>query len=197
MTHHRKADHPIDRRFIDRWSPRAFEPRPVTFDQLASLFEAARWAPSCVNSQPWRFVYAMRDTPDWQRFLDLLTPNNQAWAKNASVLVIACSHTQMSFPGASSVVPSPTHSFDTGAAWMQLALQAVEQGLQTHAMAGFDRERAAKDLDIPSDYRVEAAIAIGWPGDKSALPEALQAREVPSPRHAISRFAFAGRFIGS
>ena len=80
---------------------------------------------------------------------------------------------------------------------MQLALQAVEQGLQTHAMAGFDRERAARDLDVPSDYRVEAAIAIGWPGDKALLPEALQARETPSPRHAVERFAFPGRFIGS
>lgn len=197
MTQPRKADHPIDKRFIERWSPRAFDPRPMTHDQLASLFEAARWAPSCVNSQPWRFIYAMRDTPDWPRFLELLAPNNQAWAKNASVLVIVCSHTQMSFPGSTSMVPSPTHSFDTGAAWMQLALQAVEQGLQTHAMAGFDRERAAKELDVPSDYRVEAAIAIGWPGDKASLPEAYQARETPSPRHPVARFAYAGRFIGS
>ncbi|MEQ1756149.1 MAG: nitroreductase family protein [Micropepsaceae bacterium] len=197
MTSPRTADHPIDPRFTQRWSPRAFDPRPITHDQLASLFEAARWAPSCLNSQPWRFVYAMRDTGDWQRFVDLLTPNNQSWAKNASALVIVASHTQMAFPGSTNFVPSPTHSFDTGAAWMQLALQAVEQGLQTHGMAGFDRERAARDLDIPSDYRVEAAIAIGWPGDKASLPEALQAREMPSPRNPISRFAFPGRFIGS
>lgn len=197
MTTSRTADHPIDPRFTQRWSPRAFDPRPITYDQLASLFEAARWAPSCMNSQPWRFIYAMRDTSDWPRFLDLLAPNNQSWAKNASALAIVASHSQMAFPGSTNFVPSPTHSFDAGAAWMQLALQAVTQGLQTHGMAGFDRERAARDLDIPSDYRVEAAIAIGWPGDKASLPEALQAREMPSPRHPIARFAFPGRFLGS
>lgn len=189
----RTADHPIDPLFLERWSPRAFDPRLISADQLATLFEAARWAPSCINSQPWRFVYAIRDSADWATFVDLLFPMNQVWAQNASVLVIACSNTLMARPDGGQA-PSPTHSFDAGAAWAMLALQAVRMGLQTHAMAGLDREKAAKVLGVPDTVRVEAAIAIGWAGDKTALPEAMQERETPSGRNPLASFAFEGRF---
>lgn len=190
----RSPDHPIDARFVARWSPRAFDARPMTAEQLAPLFEAARWAPSCLNSQPWRFVYALRTSAAWPDFLGLLTPNNQAWAQHASALIVLCSYKLMTFPGGTGSMPSPNHSFDTGAAWMQFALQAMELGMRTHAMAGFDRARAAQLLQLPDDCQVEAAIAVGWPGDAAALPEALQAREFPSGRQPLASFAFAGTF---
>lgn len=190
----RVADHPVDPRFPARWSPRAFDGRPMTAEALSPLFEAARWAPSCMNSQPWRFVYALKGSADWAAFLDVLSPTNQIWVKDASALVFVCAQTLIGPPGATSGMPSPSYSFDAGAAWMQLALQAVELGMQTHAMAGFDRDRAAALLGVPETCRLEAAIAIGWPGDPAALPEPLQARETPSGRHPITSFTFAGRF---
>ena len=135
----------------------------------------------------------MRDSAEWPAFVDLLFPMNQVWAKNASALLIACSNTLMARPDGGSA-PSPTHSFDAGAAWAMLSLQALKMGLQTHAMAGLDRERAARDLGIPETVRVEAAIAIGWAGDKATLPEAMQERETPSGRNPVTAFAFESRF---
>lgn len=190
----RTADHAIESQFLTRWSPRAFDPKPLPEAELMRLFEAARWAPSCMNSQPWRFVYALRDTADWELFLGLLNPGNQAWAQNASALVFAGSFTLMGFPGQPATMPSPSHSFDTGAAWASLALQAQAQGLITHGMAGFDRDRAQAELGFPDTVRLEAAIAIGYPGRKEDLSEALQARETPSGRNPVSAFAFAGRY---
>ena len=160
---------------------------------LASLFEAARWAPSSYNSQPWRFVYARRDTPAWQKFLGLMVEFNQGWAKDAAVLIIAISKTTMTLPNGQ-VVPSHSASFDTGAAWENLALQATLNGWHAHGMIGLDLARAATELSIPDGYRVEAAIAVGRKGDKSSLSETLQARETPSPRAPVASFAFEGNF---
>jgi nitroreductase len=150
--------------------------------ELLTLLEAARWAPSAFNSQPWRFIYARRDTEHWPRLLGLLTESNQLWAKNASALIILVSKTTMLRRGADKEVPSWSHSFDAGAAWCNLALQAARSGWAAHGMVGFDKERAAAELGVPDGYRVEAAIAIGKRGDKSLLPESLQAREVQSQR---------------
>lgn len=190
----RTADHAIEAQFIERWSPRAFNPKPLAEAELLRLFEAARWAPSCLNSQPWRFVYALRDSADWALFVSLLNAGNQAWAQNASALVFVGSFTLMGMPGQPPTMPSPTHSFDTGAAWQSLALQAQAQGLITHGMAGVDFGRAKTELGFPDTVKLEAAIAIGFPGKKEDLTEALQAREVPSQRNPVSSFAFAGRY---
>jgi nitroreductase len=190
----RTADHPIDRLFLERWSPRAFTNEAISERDLLTLLEAARWAPSSFNSQPWRFLYARRDTEPWAQFLGLLSVYNQSWAKNAAALLILLSKTTMLPRGAEKEVPSPTHSLDAGAAWANLALQATRSGWAAHGMAGFDVPRTATELGVPADYRVEAAIAIGRPGDKSLLPEALRAREEPSGRLPLSQLVSEGRF---
>ena len=190
----RTADYPIDPLFLERWSPRAFTGEPISERELLTLLEAARWAPSSYNSQPWRFLYARRDTEPWPRFLGLLAEFNQAWAKNAAALLILVSKTTMLPRGADKEVPSPTHSLDAGAAWANLALQAARSGWAAHGMAGFDVPRTVAELGVPADYRVEAAIAIGRPGDKSRLPEALRAREQPSDRLPLSQLVMDGRF---
>jgi nitroreductase len=190
----RTSDHPIEKLFLERWSPRAFTGEAIPDETLASIFEAARWAPSSYNSQPWRFIYAKRDTPTWDRFLGLLVEFNQGWAKNAAALVIVLSKKTMQPPGAKEPTLSHSHSFDAGAAWQNLALQATALGWHTHGMVGFDMPRAAAELGVPEDYRVEAAIAIGKQGDKSILPAYLQEREAPSAREPASAFAFEGAF---
>ena len=112
----RTADHPVDTMFLERWSPRAFTGEPIAPVDLLTMLEAARWAPSSYNSQPWRFIYALRDTAHWEPFLDLLVPFNRSWAANASALVILVSNLLLRPPGSNEDVPSRTHSFDTGTA---------------------------------------------------------------------------------
>jgi nitroreductase len=189
----RATENPVLPILLDRWSPRAFDGSEIAEADLMTLFDAARWAPSAYNAQPWRFLYARRDSADWQRFLDILVPFNASWAKDASALVIIASDT-MTQMGASEPRPSHSHSFDAGAAWMAIALQARAQGLYTHAMSGIDLDRARTELQIPERYRVEAAFVVGRIGDKSQLPEALQEREAPSGRNPIENIAFAGNF---
>jgi nitroreductase len=193
-TNARTCDHAIDPLFLERWSPRAFTGEEIPVAELARLFEAARWAPSSYNSQPWRLLYARRGTPQWERFLGLLNEFNQSWAKNAAALVIIVSSETMLPPGADKPVPSRSHSFDAGAAWAQLALQGARCGWYAHAMVGFDHVRAATELKVPAGFRVEAAVAIGRKADPSTLPEKLAAREAPSHRNKLSEIAFEGDF---
>jgi nitroreductase len=190
----RVADHPIEQVFLDRWSPRAFTGEPIPQSVLFTLFEAARWAPSSYNSQPWRFLYATNNNAHWDKFLGLLVPFNQSWAKTASALVFAVAETTMAMPGQDARVPSHSHSFDVGAAWGYLALQATFLGWHTHAMVGVDFDRVRTELKVPDDVRVEAAIAIGKHGPKTLLPEAMQAREFPSPRKPVAEIALEGGF---
>ncbi len=190
----RTADHPIDPLFLNRWSPRAFTGEVVPEAALASLFEAARWAPSSYNSQPWRFLYARRGTAHWDKFLGLLNDFNRSWAKEAGALVVVVSKQTMRPPGAEKDIPSHSHSFDAGAAWANLALQASLSGWQAHAMVGFDIPRATAELKVPDGYRVEAAVAIGRQGPATLLPEGMAAREKPSPREPVANFALEGGF---
>ena len=190
----RKADYPIDPMFTDRWSPRAFDASAMPEADLLSMIEAARWAASAYNSQPWRFLWARRDTPHWDKFLGLLVPFNQSWAKNASALVVLVSKSLMRPPGADADVPSHSHSLDAGAASANFALQANKLGYYVHGMVGFDMDRAFAELGVPQGHRVEAAYAVGKIGDKSSLPEMLQAREMPSDRLPVSQIAFEGGF---
>ena len=190
----RTADHPIDPMFLQRWSPRAFASETLAEADLLTMLEAARWAPSSYNSQPWRFVYARRDTPHWNRFLDLLVPFNRSWAEHASALVILVSNSVMRPPGSDKDVPSHTHSLDAGTASGYFALQANKMGWYVHGMVGFDRERAFTELNVPVGYRVEAAYAVGRLGDPATLPDALREREHPNSRTSLAELAFEGSF---
>lgn len=190
----RQTEHTILPLFTDRWSPRAFDPKPVDDATLMSLFEAARWAPSALNIQPWRFVYAKREDANWAAFLEPLMPGNRIWAAQASALVYVVSDTMMDYKGERH--PSHSNSFDTGAAWMALALQARSMGLITHGMTGVDFDRVRRVAQVPDDFRIEAAVAIGYPGDKATLPEELQQREAPNGRRPVGETIFHGTMAG-
>ena len=192
--HPRRAEYPIDPLFLERWSPRAFTDETIAEAELLSLFEAARWAPSAYNSQPWRFLYARRDTAHWATFLGLLAPLNRTWASRAAALIVLVSDPVFLPPGAKQPVTLRSHSLDAGAAWTSLALQATRAGWRAHGIGGFDLECAATELNVPEGHRVELAIAIGRPGERSSLPEALQGREFPSGRKPVAEFAFEGGF---
>ncbi|MDO7834369.1 nitroreductase family protein [Sphingobium sp. HBC34] len=193
-TNPRVVERAVEPLFLDRWSPRAFDSSAIPQADLDTLFDAARWAPSAFNYQPWRFLYAHRDSADWHRFLDVLFPFNQSWVQNAGAIIFILSDTLMAAPGSEDFKPSHSHSFDAGAAWALLALQATRLGYHTHGMTGVDFDKARAELGVPDRFRLEAAVAIGRQGDKSLLPEALQAREFPSDRKPIGHFAFAGNF---
>jgi nitroreductase len=184
----RKADYPIDSLFLDRWSPRAMSGEPLAESELMTLFEAARWAPSASNFQPWRIFYAMRDTAEWPVFFGLLKESNQVWCRNAAALLVFASVSINPKTG----TPLKTHSYDTGSAWVSVALQGWLKGLVVHGMAGFDYEAARQRLNIPGDWTVEAMAAIGRPGQVEDLPENLRAREVPSTRHPLAALVCRG-----
>jgi nitroreductase len=189
----RTPDHPIDPLFLERWSPRAFDESEIPEADLLTLFEAARWAPSAFNSQPWRFLYARRGEADWERFLDLLVPFNRSWAHSASALAYILSDTlPMTDKATGEPATSHTHSYDAGAAWACFALQATRLGYQAHGMSGVDFERAREELGVPERYRIEAAAAVGRVGDPATLPEKLRAREFPSGRKPVAEFVFRG-----
>lgn len=195
MTHPtgRSADHAIAPIFLDRWSPRAFTGEAMPQDTLLSLFEAARWAPSAANGQPWYFVYGHRGTEAFQTIYDTLDEGNQRWADKASVLIVIVSQTHRK-NAAGEMRLAYTHAFDTGTAWGYLALQAVHAGYHAHGMGGIDRDKAKEVLGIPDGFRVEAAVAIGKIAPKETLPEDLLKREVPSGRKTVAEFISEGRF---
>src|SRR4051812_45795311 len=190
----RTPDHPIDPLFIERWSPRAFYGSEMPDADLMSLFEAARWAPSAFNSQPWLFLYAKRGDLNWQRFLSLLIPWNQGWAHSASVLIYILSDSTPSTDKEGRPQPSHSHSFDAGAAWACLALQATKMGYHAHGMSGIQLDKAREELRVPERYRIEAAAVAGRIGDPAMLDDKLRAREAPSGRRPVSDFAFRGDF---
>lgn len=179
----------VDSLFLNRWSARAMSGQVVTEQELMPLFEAARWAPSSSNEQPWRFIYAYRGTGEWDTMFDLLVPFNQEWCKNGSVLVVMVSKRVSKNGGV-----NRCHSFDTGAAWQNLTLQGYMKGLVVHGMGGFDYERAQKVLNIPNNYQVEAMCVIGKPADVKVLSTDLQAREKPSGRKALYEIVCEGTF---
>lgn len=185
---HRKADHPIQPLILNRWSPRSMSGEPISDEELMALFEAARWAPSCYNSQPWRFLYAKRNTPHFAVFFDLLVDFNKSWCENAAVLGVIASETIFE----RNKKPSVTHALDTGAAWENLSLEGNARNLVVHGMQGFDYEKARKTLKIPEAFAVLAMFAVGKPAPKEMLPDELLKREVPSDRKKVSEFAFEG-----
>jgi len=185
----RRAAYPIDSIFLDRWSARAMSGEALTLDELLPLFEAARWAPSSHNFQPWRMLYALRGTPHWQRFFDLLNPGNQIWAHRGGALVLFIGR-KLQDNGK----PCNTRSYDVGAAWENFALQAVRSGLAVHGLQGFDYERARVELAVPDAFNVEAMAVVGRPGDKSQLSEDLQRRETPNDRRPLAQTVCEGPY---
>lgn len=186
----RKPNYPIQSIFVNRWSPRAMTGEEMSDEELMPLFEAARWAPSSYNGQPWRFLYAKRNTPEWDLFFGLLVEGNQSWTKKAAVLCVTISRKTFEHNNK----PSVTHSHDTGAAWMSLALEGSTRGYVVHGMEGFDFAKARKVLEIPDDYQVEAMIAIGKRAPKETLPPEIQKREAPSQRKPLSEIIIKGKF---
>jgi len=188
----RTTDTKLDPVFLERWSPRAFDHSDVPEADLATMLDAARFAPSASNLQPWRFLYARRGDADWERFLSYLMESNRAWAQNASVLFYVLSDKHPAGPEK----PSHSHSFDAGAAWAMLAIQATMLGYHTHAMAGVHFAQAAAGLGVPDSFRVEAAIALGRIGDPATLSDYQRARETPSDRKPRAEIAYSGNFRG-
>lgn len=186
----RKTDYDIHPLIHNRWSPRSMTGESLTDAELMPLFEAARWAPSSYNGQPWRLLYAKRDTPQWDLFFQLMIEFNQSWTKNAAVLLVILSRKTFEHNNK----PSHTHSFDTGAAWMSLALEGTRRGYVVHGMEGFDYEKTKTALEIPDEYQVEAMAAIGKHAPKETLPPDLQKREAPSDRKAVKEFIMEGKF---
>jgi nitroreductase len=187
---YRQADHPIESLFVERWSPRAMSGEPLSEGEILTLFEAARWAPSTYNEQEWRFLYARRDTPEWPTIFNLLVEGNQAWCKNAGLLVVIVAHKVFTQNGK----PNPVHLFDAGAAFENLALQGTAMGLVVHGMQGFDFDKARTDLKVPEDYAVAAMFAAGRPAPLETLPEKLREREKPTGRKAVSEIICEGAF---
>ncbi len=187
---HRKSDHPINPLILNRWSPRAMSGEKISHEELMSLFEAARWAPSCYNIQPWRFLYAIRETSHWPKFFDLLVDFNKSWCDKAAVLGLVVSEKLFE----KNKKPSPTHSLDAGAAWENLALEGASRSLVVHGMQGFDYQKAKSALKVPDEFEVLAMFAIGKRAPKESLSPELLAKEVPSSRKKVSEFAFEGGF---
>jgi nitroreductase len=185
----RKPEHNVGELFLNRWSPRAMSGEEIDEKTLFQLFEAAKWAPSSNNNQPWRFIYARRNTKDWETFFNLLAEGNQGWAKNAAVLIVVVSKTTFDNDKL-----ARTHSYDAGAAWENFALQGSMMGLVVHGMQGFDYDKAKEVLQIPNGYKVEAMIAVGKKGKKEDLPDYQQEREFPSARKSIAEIAMEGSF---
>ena len=169
----RTAEFPIDPVFLDRWSPRTFTGEPIDDTDLFTCFEAARWAPSSSNLQPWRFLYAKRGTPDWPSFFHPIKEGNKGWASNAAALLAVLSKRTAPIKGASGVRESWSHSFDAGAAWACFALQASKLGWVAHAIGGYDADVATQRLAVPDDYRLECMMAVGRyraPSENAAMP---------------------------
>lgn len=187
-----KMDIPIHDLLARRWSPRAFDAQPVDADLLRTLFEAARWAPSSNNEQPWRFIVASKNHEvDWNRLFNCLAAGNQQWAVRAPVLMLSVASMHFEDDGKPN-----RHAFhDIGLATENLVLQATASGLVAHQMAGFDVEKARVDLRIPAGYEPVAMIAIGYPGNPDILPERLRERELrPRSRRPIGEWTFWGQW---
>jgi nitroreductase len=184
----------INSLILNRWSPRSMTGETLRDEDIMSLFEAARWAPSSSNNQPWRFIYAKRNTEHWDKLFNLMVEGNKLWANNAAVLVVVISRKNFEH----NKKPSKTYQYEAGSAWENLALEATSRGLSAHGMAGFDYEKARTDsrtdLDIPDNFDVMAMIAIGKIGPKDNLPPQLQEKEHPNDRKPLSEIIMEGQF---
>ncbi len=180
----------INQTIANRWSGRAFDAaKPVSKEQILSLCEAARWAPSCFGDEPWRFlVWDKNSNADaWQKAFDCLAPSNQTWVKNAPVLLLVCADTLFGH----NQTPNRWAQYDTGAAGENLCLQAADLGLMAHQMGGFNVDAAREAFAIPAQFTLMAMVAVGYAGDANLLPDELKARELaPRKRKPIGDLFF-------
>jgi nitroreductase len=192
MKKNAPADHDVHPLIRERWSPRAFASRTVERAELRSLLEAARWAPSSFNEQPWRFLVAQReDEEGFQALLSCLNDTNQRWAKNAAVLVLSAASPSFARNGK----PNRHALHDLGLAVSQLTLQATALGLRVHQMGGFSVERARELLSIPPTVEPVTVLAIGFPGNPDELPADLREKELRKrERKPLAELAFQGRW---
>lgn len=183
----RVSEYPVSPLFLNRWSTRAFSPREVSNQDLYTVLDAAHWAPSSFNDQPWRFIVAKTEE---QRsvFHQFINEFNLTWVSTAPVLIVVASD-KLRDNGD----PNGAHAFDAGAAWASMAIQATMLGMVTHAMGGIDRNKARQMLNIPDNFEIHAVIALGYLGDKSLLPEAVQQREVPNGRRPLNELVYEGK----
>jgi nitroreductase len=176
--------------FLDRWSPRSFLSDPISEEDAATLFEAARWSPSCFNDQPWLFLYAIKEE-DRAKFAGAVMEGNRGWAGKAPLLAFAFARKAFAHNGK----PNAWAEFDTGAAWMALCLQAQSMGLSCHGMGGIDPDKAHEVTGVPKEtHRAICGIVVGRKGDPADLPEGLREREGPSDRRPLDEIAMEGRF---
>ena len=186
MSQQRSTSTAIHPQFLERNSPRAYVAEALTPAQMEQLVDAARWAPSASNTQPWHFCYALHGDANWAAFSGIPNEGNRRWCLNAGALIVLLSDKQES-PG--------KHSFDAGCAWGYLALQAHAMGLAAHAMGGFSAEEAVKVLKLPEHLVPECVIAVGRRGDAASLPDDLRAREMPSQRKPLAGILSAGPVV--
>lgn len=174
---------------LNRWSPRAFSSRPVEAAHLARLFEAARWAPSSYNEQPWRYIVGLKGTPTYDKIAAALIGFNQAWASKAPVLILGLGKTTFSHNG----TPDYYSLYDLGAATVLLALQAEVLGLATHQMGGFDQEVIRAEFAIPDEYAIGSVLALGYQDEPATLPnEHMIAQEItPRSRKPLNELVFS------
>jgi len=186
-----ETDKPILELLKKRWSPRAFAEEPVKREDLVAMLEAARWAASCNNGQPWRWILATReDGEEYERLLGCLTERNQRWARQAPVLMIVCAYKLL--PNGN---PNPHNWYDCGAAMAQFTMQAESMGMRVHQMAGIQRDKVRETYGVPEDYDVCTGVACGWHGDPATLPEELPGRETePRVRKPLDEVVFTGAF---
>lgn len=187
-----ETQYPINELLKQRWSPLAFADKMVSSEVLCSLMEAARWAPSSYNEQPWSFIVATKEnSAEYERLFSCLATGNQPWANLAPVLMISIA--QLSFDRNNK--PNRHAFHDVGLAVACLTFQATEMGLRLHQMAGFDVDKARELYKISEGYEPVAAIALGYPEDPNILPESLQPRELsPRTRKPINSFVFSGEW---
>jgi nitroreductase len=186
------TDHPIHDLLRNRWSPRAFLDKPVPPEVLRSLFEAARWAASSSNEQPWAFIVATKDQPEaFARVLSTLVEFNRGWAKQAPVLGLAVSKLEFTKGGS----PNRNAHYDTGAAMASLTTEATSQHLSVHQMGGFEPQKAIEVFQIPKGWEPIAAFAIGYVGDPKSLPDTLRERELGGrSRKPLAEFVMTGEW---
>lgn len=193
MSKRANTQHPILDALAQRWSPRAFADRPVEREKLQALFEAARWAASAFNEQPWRFFVATRDRPEaYARLLGCLVEANQAWAKDAPVIGL----TAVAERFKKNDKPNRCAEHDLGLAMGNLSAQATALGLSLHQMAGIEQDHAKDELQLPEGFHAFSGFVIGYPGDPAALPEGWMrdSETAPRERHAFDAFVFGGTF---
>jgi nitroreductase len=185
---------PVHEIIGNRWSPRAFDSRPVEPEKLKALFEAARWAASSSNAQPWYFIVATKDDPEnFKKVLDSFVESNQSWAKNAPALGLSVA--QLNFAMPDNKAPNRHAFHDVGQAAANLALQAHSLGLEIHQMAGILPDKAREIFGIPTGFEAVAGMAIGYPGDPSTLPDKLKQRELAErSRKPLDSFVFTGKW---